>query len=399
MTLDNLQDNDHERCEPNLEAQGVLDRIHELDQSLREFSFEAQVPHKVQEVSRQIHENKVEVQETVRTLLSWFGAKRRGFYVIHSIQTALAEVGLRTEPHFASVYIDAKVRIIPIQLYDDISDFQSIEDGSALKIELPDAIPEGTTDEFVSGAVVEDPTFRIGKLESANNTPINVAPDSTLLEATTLMMFHDFSQLPVMQGSREIKGSVSWESIGKRKALNLSCEKVRDCMETVVPEVSSESSLFSAIDLIVKHGYVLVRQRDRIISGIVTTTDLSLQFRQLAEPFLLVGEIENYIRRLIVGKFTVEQLSSVLSLNDDSRTINTVADFTFGDYLRLLEKPNYWERLQIPVDRAIFIKKLDRVRELRNDVMHFDPDPFAEEDLQMLRLFANFMRVLDIKRD
>jgi len=264
---------------------------------------------------------------------------------------------------------------------------------------LPDAIAEVATDEFVSGAV-EDPTFRIGKLESANNIPITVTPDSTLLQAITLMMFHDFSQLPVMQGEREVKGVISWESIGKRKALNLPCEKVRDCIETVVPEVSSESSLFSAIDLIVKHGYVLVRQPpERKISGIVTTTDLSLQFRQLAEPFLLVGEIENYVRRLIGGRFTIEQLSSVRSPNDSSLIISTVADLNFGEYVRLLEKPEYWESLQMPVDRTIFIRKLDRVRELRNDVMHFDPDPFAEEDLQMLRLFANLMRVLDVKKD
>jgi len=213
------------------------------------------------------------------------------------------------------------------------------------------------------------------------------------------MMFHDFSQLPVMQGEREVKGVISWESIGRRKALNLSCNKVRDCMDTMVPEVPSEYSLFSAIDLIIKHGYVLVRQRDRKISGIVTTTDLSLQFRQLAEPFLLVGEIENYIRRLIDGKFTIEQLSAVRNPTDDARIITNVADLTFGEYLRLLENPEYWEILQIPVDRTIFVKKLDRVRELRNDVMHFDPDPFVEEDIQTLRLFSDFMRSLDVKRD
>jgi predicted transcriptional regulator len=356
------------------------------------------VPDKLQDLARQVHENNLEVQETVRTLLTWFGAKRRGFYVVDSIRKALAEVKLATEPDFTNVYIDAVVRLIPAQqLSADAAELQTIEGEDILKTELPNARPEVTTLELVYGAI-EDPTFRIGKLASANTTPITVKPDSTLLEATTLMMFHDFSQLPVMQSEREVKGVISWESIGERKTLERPCEKVRDCMETTVPEVPSDFSLFSAIDLIVKHGYVLVRQPDRRISGIVTTSDLSLQFRQLAEPFLLVGEIENYIRRLIDGKFTVDQLSSVRDTNDDTRTINTVADLTFGEYLRLLEKPEYWENLKISVDRTIFIKRLDRVRVLRNDIMHFDPDPFAEEDLQMLRLFVNFMRALDIHR-
>lgn len=399
MILGNLQDNNHEGFEVNLEAQEVSDKIREPAQLLNKFSLEGQiVPDKLQEIAQQVHNNNIEVQETVRNLLTWFAAKRRGLYVVNTIQNALAKVKLTTEPDFTSVYIDAKVRIVPVeQLNADTLEPQSLKDNTTLKIDLPNATAEVTKDEFVSGAI-KDPTFRIGKLESANNVPMTVAPDSTLLEATTLMMFYDFSQLPVMQNERGIKGVVSWESIGKRKTLNLPCERVRDCMETVVPEVPSESSLFSAIDLIVKHGYVLVRQRDQKISGIVTTTDLSLQFRQLAEPFLLVGEIENYIRCLIDGKFTIEQLSSVRDLKDD-RIINTVADLTFGEYLRLLEKPEYWESLQMPVDRTIFIKRLDRVRELRNDVMHFDPDPFAEEDLQMLRLFTNFMRTLDTKRN
>lgn len=357
------------------------------------------VPDKLQDLARQVHENNLEVQETVRTLLTWFGAKRRGFYVVESIRKALVEVQLVTEPDFTNVYIDAVVRLIPAQqLSADAAELQTIEGEDILKTELPDARAEVTPLEFVYGAI-EDPTFRIGKLASANTTPVTVTPDSTLLEATTLMMFHNFSQLPVMQSERDVKGVISWESIGERKTLERSCEKVRDCMETTVPEVLSESSLFSAIDLIVKHGYVLVRQRDRRISGIVTTSDLSLQFRQLAEPFLLVGEIENYIRRLIDGKFTVAQLSSVRDPNDDARAINTVADLTFGEYLRLLEKPEYWDNLKISVDRTIFIKRLDRVRELRNDIMHFDPDPFAEEELQILRLFVNFMRTLDIHRD
>jgi len=42
----------------------------------------------------------------------------------------------------------------------------------------------------------------------------------------------------------------------------------------------------------VTHEYVLIRAADRRICGIVTTSDLGLQFLQLGEPFLLLGEIE-----------------------------------------------------------------------------------------------------------
>jgi hypothetical protein len=43
------------------------------------------------------------------------------------------------------------------------------------------------------------------------------------------------------------------------------------------------------------------------------------------------------------------------------------------------------------MDRKTFISKLDKVRVVRNDVMHFEPDPLDPEDLQLLRDFAHFL--------
>jgi CBS domain-containing protein len=394
MITNNLEDNNCTELSTISEVQAESDIRQETIKENTNFILS-----KLKDISQLVHEDKVEV-ETVRTILSWFGAKRRGIYVVNLIQKALAEVNLKTEPDFTRVYMDAQVRFVPIQQNIETSEPESFqnETGFGLNIEFSSATWKTTPSEFVT-ATIGDPTFRIEKLASANRTPTAVKPNTTLDEATTLMILQDFSQLPVMQNEREVKGVISWESIGKCQSLGRQCKEVRDCMEFEVPEVPYSSSLLSAIDIIVKYGYVLVRQTDKIISGIVTTTDLSLQFRQLAEPFILVGEIENYIRRLIDGKFTVEQLSSVRDPNDDKRHIDTVADLTFGEYLRLLEKPDNWEHLKIPVHRQTFIKHLDVVRDLRNDVMHFNPDPFDEEALEKLRLFANFMRVLDNKKD
>ena len=36
-------------------------------------------------------------------------------------------------------------------------------------------------------------------------------------------------------------------------------------------------------------------------------------------------------------------------------------------------------------------KRLDEVRRIRNDVMHFDPDGIAEKDLDTLRRFDQFL--------
>jgi hypothetical protein len=196
-----------------------------------------------------------------------------------------------------------------------------------------------------------------------------------------------------MTGTRDVKGVVSWKTIGSRLALQKSCTTARDCMEPA-HIISSEESLFAAISVIAAHDYVLVRANDQQIAGIITASDLNEQFRKLAEPFLLVGEIENGVRRMLHGKFTVAELKSAKFPDDTEREVEGVADLTFGEYLRLLEPEKHWTKLKLEIDRVEFIKRLEKIREIRNDVMHFDPDGLEEEDLNTLREFAQFLKRL-----
>jgi hypothetical protein len=114
----------------------------------------------------------------------------------------------------------------------------------------------------------------------------------------------------------------------------------------------------------------------------------------VAEPFLLLGEIENHVRRLIGDNFSPDELAIVRGPNDRDRKITRVADLSFGEYVRLLENDAQWQRIRLPIDRQVFVALLDRVREIRNDVMHFDPDGVPPEDLERLRYFANLLQRL-----
>ena len=247
--------------------------------------------------------------------------------------------------------------------------------------------------ELIAGAAA-DPAFRVGRLLPPNSRPLSVSPDCTLNEAVTLMLRHNYSQLPVMTNERDVKGIVSWETIGPRLAIRgTPVQFVRECMKSHF-EVLSTDLLFRVIGDIVENSYVLVRGEDRTITGILTTTDLSFQFQQLAEPFLLLGEIENHIRSLIDGKFTREELGSIKDDADDDRTIESVADLTLGEFIRLLGNPEYWTKSGLRVDRKVFTQELDRVRQIRNDVMHFDPDGITSEDHALLRHFLHFLHEL-----
>ena len=235
--------------------------------------------------------------------------------------------------------------------------------------------------------------YRIDGLESANRKPISVEPDSQISKATTLMLTNDFSQLPVMTNDRDVKGTISWKSIGCRLSLNKNCLLVKDCMDQE-QVIKSEASLFEAINIISDYNYVLVRAQNNTIQGIVTASDLSKQFRDLSEPFLLIGECEHLIRRLIHGKFSADDLEKSKNSKDMNRKVSGVADLTFGEYVRLLEDKNRWNTLSLAIDRKEFISRLNKIRNIRNDVMHFDPQGIDPEDFHTLREFVRFLKEL-----
>ena len=311
---------------------------------------------------------------TVRTLLGWWGYQRRGAFAVFMIDRELEDAGLATEPDYRSLWLDAEIALVPAP----VSPKPAINTASG---ENP-------------VAVSFDPTYRLGRLRAANNPPISVSPQQTVKEALTIMMANDFSQLPVMSGERSLRGVISLSSLAKRSALGAKCETVQDCLEPA-HIVRGDTFLFDSINDIINHQYVLVQGSDGKITGIVTTSDLSLEFRQLAEPFLLLGEIEQHIRVLIErGRFTPDELNDFRDEKDSARVVSKASDLTFGEYARLLENPDRWQRLQLQLDRGEFIKPLQRIREIRNDVMHFDPDPLAETDLMLLRNFVAFLQSL-----
>ena len=297
----------------------------------------------------------------VREFIGWYGKRRRGSWLVNHIRNKMEALKLRSVPDFEFAYIDSRI-----------------------EIKTAEGLPSGG---------LEDPVHRIGTLAAAHNKPMRVTPDDQLKVATTKMQLHDFSQLPVMTGERTVKGIISWKSIGTSFSLGGACEWVRDCMDESVEDISIDAPLFEAIGSIAKHGYLLVRGKDKAVTGIVTETDLSEQFMHLAGPFLLIGEIEGHLRQLIHGKFTVEEMQ-LISEREGGRDISGSADLTFGEYCRLLQKPEHWGRLNLGVDQGQFVEHLETVRKIRNDVMHFDPDGLSPEDDRMLRGVARFLETL-----
>jgi predicted transcriptional regulator len=112
----------------------------------------------------------------------------------------------------------------------------------------PYSVEENTTVD-ANNLDTSDPTFRIGRLPAANKPLVTVNQNDELSRAVTLMMQYDFSQLPVMQGEREVKGVITWKSIGLRKTFGSKSDRVCDCQERATI-VDADRTLFESIPLI-----------------------------------------------------------------------------------------------------------------------------------------------------
>ena len=152
-----------------------------------------------------------------------------------------------------------------------------------------------------------------------------------------------------------------------------------------------DTPLLEAIKTVIKEEIVLVQKKDKSLSGIVTITDISSQFFTLTEPFLLLEKIENLIRLLLDAKFLIEDLKSVCS---DDEPAEFIDDLTFGQYIRLIENEINWQKLNLNIERVPFIKQLDKIRIIRNDIMHFDPEGITKEQREDLNNMANFLTEL-----
>nr|WP_320058042.1 CBS domain-containing protein [uncultured Bacteroides sp.] len=235
-----------------------------------------------------------------------------------------------------------------------------------------------------------DPITRLSILEAASKTPISITKESNLEKAYHLMWQNHISQLPVMNNDREVLGVISWKSIAKGMIAKKESVCVKDYMTNEYKILKEDTPLFDAIKEVMQSKIVFVLNKENKIKGPVTTADLNIQFIELIEPYILLEQIENYIRMILHNKLILEEVLELIK-TDDCKKIASISDLTFGGYLVLFSNDGMWKQLNLPFDKAYFVNDLDKIRKIRNDVMHFSPDKTSKEDLNILRNTSSFL--------
>lgn len=198
-----------------------------------------------------------------------------------------------------------------------------------------------------------------------------VGLDDTLELVETLMLMWDFSQIPVMdKPRRKLHGTVTWRSIARSRASGHTDAKAKDVMTVGGHVAESADNLMDLVPTILANDFIYFRNRESVIVGIVTATDLAATFQNSTGLFVRIGEIESLLR-LVLDQLSLPELESSLDTNIARKDFGGASDMTFGEYIRVLENPKHWATLGLGLDRKTCVESLKRVLDLRNDVMHF----------------------------
>jgi CBS domain-containing protein len=281
---------------------------------------------------------------SIRRLIGYWGYESRGKNRVQTIYSDLAKMGLRTNPPFDGGHLDLEVLI---------------ERDSPEQVVL--AVSEQPADHLLTLSRIDSAMYAL-RLRDQGAVRGFVTRETLVADALTLMMRHDFSQLPVVESHDRpaVVGIFTWESFGQS---TLRGERPTTVGEVTMPTspVDLHSDLFASVAPVTERGYVVVTYRG-LLAGIVTSSDLALEFEELALPFLAVGRCERELKRVARSLLAHAIASSAKPLDE----------YTFGNLQHLYA--NNWPQLGWSLSRDEFVSWLDSTRLLRNLIAHFD-DP------------------------
>ena len=119
------------------------------------------------------------------------------------------------------------------------------------------------------------------------------------MKAVSRLMSEKLSLSVVQRGDRSrAEGIFNYASFTHAHMAGKTPKLVGDCISHEFIEVNEEKSLVDAVRDIMQHGTVVVRSSHNKLCGVVTARDVARVFVDLAEPFLLLGQIEESSPRL-----------------------------------------------------------------------------------------------------
>lgn len=198
-----------------------------------------------------------------------------------------------------------------------------------------------------------------------------------------------------MSSPRKIEGVISWKTIGVYNNFGSIKKVARDYMDKNFIVLKLSDNLLDSVNYILDKEYVFIKDDKDVITGVITIYDIALQFKHLSEPFIEIELIENSIRKLIDNHIQKEVFVAFCKEQYPERKIESTSDLTFGEYIGIIGNKELWTLININLDRKAFTEKLECIRLIRNDIMHFRMKELSHESLKNLKDVSKFFRMLE----
>lgn len=217
---------------------------------------------------------------------------------------------------------------------------------------------------------------------------VTVSPDAPVVDAVKLMLGTGYSQLPVISGNK-VLGLFSFRSLARQIAVweevgpDIGRLSVQDFMEqpTFVHLKEELSRIRESLD---RDGVVLVGDPERLL-GLITVSDGMGFLYRVANPFVLICEIELAVRGLMRECANDEMMESCIASVDWPRgrppRSSDLDQMTFGQYGMIVCDESNWSVFgkAFGGNPAWTHARLKKVADLRNSLFHFRRDVTVEE--------------------
>jgi restriction system protein len=212
------------------------------------------------------------------------------------------------------------------------------------------------------------------------------------------MSEQSFDHLAVLDENEHLCGSIGWREIGatSRGASAL----VKDAAVQKVRAMRTNDPLVDCVPQVAEHGFVFVLKPDGTLSGMVTAYDLAHRLGEELSPYTLMEEVEHRLRLAL--------LAALLRIKAESGQYGTEGDLTkirklreakanFIEYVELLRRADVWAALGWLYPQDSFADRIDEVRKIRNDLMHFHEqnEEEREANVEKIRLGLKMLKTAD----
>lgn len=227
--------------------------------------------------------------------------------------------------------------------------------------------------------------YSLAQVLAKRSPLITIRHDAPMLDAFRLLMERRLGQLPVVDEAGLLRGVISQQTLlgtyhmtaGKVSLLDLS---VVDAMEPA-HTLSLQDDLLTAVDNLRQRGvYAVIVVQDEVPVGILTGKDMSVLFHNLFEGILLVERIERQFDTAIRTAFPTDEAYAQALIgafgaekDDPAKPRHGLHGLDLSDTVFLIRDDNNWPAFA-PIfgNRDYFRVLMDRVRAIRNEMVHFD---------------------------